>query len=73
MNSSLVMSASALSPGNSHWPFENTSTYSQLGMICGLLGRRNDPHAVRRRMVCLYQRISVRMMRPRPRSCAAMS
>lgn len=67
------MSAADLSPGSSHCPFENTITYSQLGTMCGLLGRQNDPHAVRRRIVCLYQMISVRMIIPSSRNWRAVS
>src|SRR5271169_655677 len=66
-NSCEEMSIWVRSPGSFHEPLENTSTYSQEGTMWGLDGLLQLPQAVRRPMVCLYQMISVRMMKPSDR------
>ncbi len=55
------------SPGSFHCSLEKTSTYSHDGTTCGFEGLRQLPQAVRRPIVCLYQMISVRMMKPNAR------
>jgi hypothetical protein len=66
-NSRGWMSIAARSPGSFHCSLEKTRTYSHDGTTWGFEGLRQLPQAVRRPIVCLYQMISVRMMKPNAR------